>query len=243
MKILYTLPGKTSREFDCSAGPVVIGRGGPGTSVDLDLSSDREVSRLHACLTFLNDGCWIEDLCSKHGTLVNGVPITAKTLLKPGDKLNLGQTALEVLTTPPTTIENPATSARCLPGSPWPPSPPPVDHPAPPQAQPEPYLDEGLIAKTIGANEAPADILLPADASQDKSLDSARRHLNAFYNLALALGTVASIESLAETVVQHIGEAFPGAERVGLLLRQGSRLLPKAHRPKGERPAYSQTPY
>ncbi|MEW6663589.1 MAG: adenylate/guanylate cyclase domain-containing protein [Thermodesulfobacteriota bacterium] len=240
MWIRYTLPGKTAQKYEWQGNNLIIGRRGKGASVDLDLSGDLRVSRPHARLTCEDGVCWIEDLGSKHGTLVNGDAISAKTPLKQGDRVQIGETTLEVEmeTSAPVDLAAELEAPQVI--LPVPPSEPQMgdgEH----LTEGETPIEEGTILNTIGANEPPADMLLPGDAAETKSLEAARRRLNAFCNLATALGTMASTETLAETVVQHIREAFPAAERAGLLLCEGKRLLPKAHWPKRERPAYSRS--
>jgi pSer/pThr/pTyr-binding forkhead associated (FHA) protein len=44
-------------------------------------------SRRHAMLTVDGDGLWVEDLGSANGTMVNGQPVTTRTLLYRGDRV------------------------------------------------------------------------------------------------------------------------------------------------------------
>src|SRR4249920_3249204 len=71
----------------------VVGRGEGVT----DLGGDVELSRRHARFSHAPDGApVVEDLGSTNGTLVNGRPISEPTVLKVGDRVELGQTVLEV---------------------------------------------------------------------------------------------------------------------------------------------------
>ena len=75
-------------------GPLVIGRAqeGPGA-----LGGDGEISRRHAEVTPIEgDRVMIEDLGSTNGTIVNGKPIAGKTILGPGDTVEVGDTLLRV---------------------------------------------------------------------------------------------------------------------------------------------------
>ncbi|HWX45916.1 MAG TPA: ATP-binding cassette domain-containing protein [Solirubrobacteraceae bacterium] len=77
---------------------VPIGRAvqGPGA-----LGGDEELSRNHACIALLDDGGYsLEDLGSTNGTYLNGWRIPASQLLSPGDRIQVGQTVLEVVLAP-----------------------------------------------------------------------------------------------------------------------------------------------
>ncbi|MGH9206334.1 MAG: FHA domain-containing protein [Acidimicrobiales bacterium] len=72
---------------------LTVGRAA-GCGVSLD--ADNFASKLHARV-FREDGrLWIEDLGSTNGTYVNAERIVVPVLLKKGDRLQVGQTVLEV---------------------------------------------------------------------------------------------------------------------------------------------------
>jgi hypothetical protein len=73
-------------------GNVAIGRGSENL-VDL---VDPRVSRRHARLLRTDDGVVVEDLNSTNGTRVNGMRITEKTRLVPGDIVGVGETELRI---------------------------------------------------------------------------------------------------------------------------------------------------
>lgn len=57
---------------------------------------DSCLSRQHAVMTRMNDGNYaIADAGSRSGTLVNGVQIKEKTLLKAGDRIKIGSVWIE----------------------------------------------------------------------------------------------------------------------------------------------------
>ena len=65
--------------------PLVIGR-----NSDCDISlPDRQVSRYHARITWIDDGYQVEDLGSKNGTHVNGQEVTEPAGLADGDELQI----------------------------------------------------------------------------------------------------------------------------------------------------------
>lgn len=74
------------------ADELTLGRAS-GCQIMLD---DTFVSQLHARV-FRRDGqVWVEDLGSTNGTHVNGSKITAPVVVRRGDRLQVGQTVLEV---------------------------------------------------------------------------------------------------------------------------------------------------
>ena len=74
------------------AARVVIGR---DASCQIRLASN-DVSRQHCSLRVSPEGVFARDLGSRNGTLVNDVPISHETLLKPGDIVRIGPIVLEV---------------------------------------------------------------------------------------------------------------------------------------------------
>jgi hypothetical protein len=76
-------------------GPVVLGAAAEGAAA---LAGDPAVADEHARLSPLADGrLLLEDLGSAAGTLVNGHPIPAPTVLGPGQRFQLGGSTLEVV--------------------------------------------------------------------------------------------------------------------------------------------------
>lgn len=69
---------------------------GRGPVMDMVLTDPR-VSRRHAVLRMQGDTLQVEDLSSTGGTAVNGVDVTAPTVLSRGDTLRLGDTEMTVL--------------------------------------------------------------------------------------------------------------------------------------------------
>src|SRR5258706_16397722 len=64
---------------------MVLGR---GSECDLVLP-ERQVSRQHIKIKFLEGAYYLEDLESKNGTWVNGQKLTGEILLKDGDEINI----------------------------------------------------------------------------------------------------------------------------------------------------------
>jgi ABC-2 type transport system ATP-binding protein len=78
---------------DVPIGRAVEGQGG--------LGGDEELSRSHARIALLSGGGYaLEDLGSTNGTYLNGWKIPASQLLSTGDRIQVGQTVLEVVLPP-----------------------------------------------------------------------------------------------------------------------------------------------
>ena len=79
---------------------IVIGRYEENIDVDLDLNFrfDRLVSHRHARIWIKDGVCWIEDLGSRNGTLVNGLamePHSARIIIA-NDEISIGETKVHV---------------------------------------------------------------------------------------------------------------------------------------------------
>ncbi|HPA51381.1 MAG TPA: FHA domain-containing protein [Thermoanaerobaculia bacterium] len=86
------------REIELAAGEVTLGRSRSST-VRVDHES---VSRSHALLTLSNGKAVLKDLNSSNGTFVAGRRILNETILRPGDRLQLGAAVLEYRLLEPT---------------------------------------------------------------------------------------------------------------------------------------------
>lgn len=69
-----------------------IGRAAGNTVV----LTDDYVSNEHALLMLRGQQWWLEDLNSRNGTFLNGVPLHEPTIVSPGDLLTIGRTELKV---------------------------------------------------------------------------------------------------------------------------------------------------
>jgi pSer/pThr/pTyr-binding forkhead associated (FHA) protein len=96
MQISYQYGGKWHIKSLAKA-EVTVGRPNNQAGVDIDLTPDTTVSRVHAKLWREEDGsCWVEDMGSRHGTKVNGATITGKHCLNEGDEVGIGETTLRM---------------------------------------------------------------------------------------------------------------------------------------------------
>jgi pSer/pThr/pTyr-binding forkhead associated (FHA) protein len=71
---------------------VVIGR---SPSADIVIGDDF-VSARHARVSPAGNDAIVEDLGSTNGTLLNGLPLSVPTTLRPGDTIDIGKLRLKV---------------------------------------------------------------------------------------------------------------------------------------------------
>lgn len=74
----------------------VIGRPNASQSVEIDLSPDTTVSRVHARIWFVDGHHWVEDLGSRFGTVIDGKKITGPTQVQIGTPIGIGETLLRI---------------------------------------------------------------------------------------------------------------------------------------------------
>jgi pSer/pThr/pTyr-binding forkhead associated (FHA) protein len=86
-------PGRRTGSTITLTAPTVVGRDA-GSGIRLD--GDDFASSRHASIEPRPDGVWVEDLGSTNGTFVNGERITAKTLIRAGDAVRIGQTEIRL---------------------------------------------------------------------------------------------------------------------------------------------------
>jgi two-component system cell cycle response regulator len=88
---LIVLGGTSAGEmFRIDAGTTLIGR---GESAHVRIV-DEDVSREHAQLVVQGGRAFIQDLGSKNGTFLNGIPIAGRRVLRDGDKVAVGSTTV-----------------------------------------------------------------------------------------------------------------------------------------------------
>jgi hypothetical protein len=92
--ILEIVEGDEAGRQAALTGAIEIGR---DRSTTLALE-DEQVSRRHARVSVQGDLGLVEDLGSTNGTYVNGQPIEGPRALRPGDRIRVGLTVLELRT-------------------------------------------------------------------------------------------------------------------------------------------------
>jgi hypothetical protein len=89
---LKVIAGKTAgREIVIPLTGAIIGRNPPAEI----LLNEPAVSRQHCSIHLRRNDWLVEDLASQNGTLVNGAPVS-KEVLRPGDRIQVGDTVLLV---------------------------------------------------------------------------------------------------------------------------------------------------
>jgi adenylate cyclase len=207
----------TKRVWETPETEVFFGRAEEKWPTVLDLSPDQKVSRLHGRIWEEDGLCWIEDLNSSRGTLLNGIEIKGrgKQQLRDDDSAVVGQTILrvdfgEMRSAGGTNYLEHGTIL------------PPEKHPA----------ESGVaIGKDL---DATAVAPVPID---DAESPSARR-LKMVCDLPFQFATKTKLESILPAIVDHLAEAIPTGESWALVLREPGTdsLLLKAYR-------YVQQPY
>jgi Adenylate cyclase, family 3 (some proteins contain HAMP domain) len=195
---------------------VVIGRAKEGLKIDLDLGSDRHVSRPHARIWTEQGQCWIEDLNSRRGTKVNDHEIKGKgkTPLQSGDVISVGETTLRFESSAGQDVDLNSTTL-------------------PPAAvDAEPDLE---VAVTLDARATPRF----SNKAGDKETAV---HLDLLYQMPLQFAQEPSLDRLLNIIVEQSVNAITGATRGALVLkdRTNQKLLLKAHVASDE-PAISET--
>ena len=95
LHVELTFDGSTRLEvFD--RAEIFIGRKHPEGDISLDLSADLLVSRMHARIWQTRGICWVEDLGSTHGTLLNGESIDGAAVVNTADKVQIGSTLMKI---------------------------------------------------------------------------------------------------------------------------------------------------
>lgn len=64
---------------------------------EISIANDASISRSHACVMFVQDGYWLEDLGSTNGTFLNGRRIKGRKQVYHGDHIVVGKTEMVVI--------------------------------------------------------------------------------------------------------------------------------------------------
>ena len=93
IRVRVQSPHVAAADYDLEGPEIVIGRATTAAIV----IPDTRVSRQHARLVLRDGGWWIEDLGARNRALLNGEPVTAAARVRPGDRLDVGDTVLRVM--------------------------------------------------------------------------------------------------------------------------------------------------
>jgi serine phosphatase RsbU (regulator of sigma subunit)/pSer/pThr/pTyr-binding forkhead associated (FHA) protein len=89
--ILIQAPDGQTRTLPLAGSRLAVGR---SSAVELSFPDDSGLSRQHFALEASGDDWTVQDLGSKNGTFVNGIPLKAVLLLRPGDRITAGHLSI-----------------------------------------------------------------------------------------------------------------------------------------------------
>jgi len=211
----------TQKVWETPESEVLFGRAEDKWPVILDLSPDQKVSRLHGRIWEEGGSCWLEDLNSSRGTLLNGVEIKGrgKQPLQGSDSILVGRSTLRI------GFDNVADSRKTN------------------------YLEQGTfllpekrhdesgvaIAKDVDATEVDP---VPRDGGED----AVAKRLRMVCELPFQFALHTTLKSLLPAIVDQLVEVIPTGESWALVLRErdSDALLLKAYH-YVERPYLSET--
>jgi pSer/pThr/pTyr-binding forkhead associated (FHA) protein len=145
----------TGKVYPLETPEIIIGR---DATNNIPIN-DAEVSRKHAKLILQSSAYVIQDLGSTNGTFINGQRITASQVLKPGDKVTLGENIVlmyEIALDPNATLLSSAKPPKTIP-----PIQKPIPTPAPPSTAPVQVFVDQVPAGPTPKATAPAKKKFP----------------------------------------------------------------------------------
>ncbi|MEA3350593.1 MAG: FHA domain-containing protein [Chloroflexota bacterium] len=129
-ELIVVSGAEQGKKFVLSKQEMIVGRE-PSADISIDVA---EISRQHTRLRLEANGYMIEDLGSTNGTFVNGRRLSGPHLLRPGERIQLGEAvtlAYQVAHDPDATLVSPVRQSASVPqGRPAaPPAPAPLPRP------------------------------------------------------------------------------------------------------------------
>src|SRR3954464_5135820 len=86
-ELLVQCPDGQMKNVPLTSGRLAIGR---SSAVELSFPEDAGLSRQHFAFESEGEDWTVQDLGSKNGTYVNNIPLKARLILKPGDRITAG---------------------------------------------------------------------------------------------------------------------------------------------------------
>jgi serine phosphatase RsbU (regulator of sigma subunit)/pSer/pThr/pTyr-binding forkhead associated (FHA) protein len=90
-ELLVQAPDGQTRTLPLTGERIAVGR---SSAVELCFPEDAGLSRQHFAFESQGDDWTVQDLGSKNGTFVNNIPLKAKLILRPGDRITAGHIVL-----------------------------------------------------------------------------------------------------------------------------------------------------
>ncbi len=204
MKLVVLNGDMANWEFTLEGPQMVLGR---RTDNAITLPADRRISRVHARV-FDRDGAWhIEDTGSANGTFVNDRRVHSPVRLRPGDRIRVGRTWLEVLPDPLSPEERRAAEVVSL-----------VEH-----DQAEADREESIVLQVKTAPGVP----------EEAEPETLRRQLLILTQVAETLGSTLDLDQLLGRVLDYVLEVIPAERGIIVLRDEGGGWTPKVARLRG----------
>ncbi|MCD6350852.1 MAG: FHA domain-containing protein, partial [Armatimonadetes bacterium] len=204
MKLVVLNGDMANWEFTLEGEEMTLGR---RSDNDIVLPADRRISRQHARV-FERDGDWyIEDMGSANGTFVNDRRVHAPVRLRPGDRVRVGRTWLEVHPDPLSPEQRRAAQAVAL-----------------VEEEGAGAVDDQSIVLQMKTGRA---------VSEEADAETLRRRLLILTHVAEALGSTLDLDELLGRVLDYILEVVPAQRGIILLRGDDGELNPRVVRFRG----------
>ena len=187
-----------------------------GRSFEADLRlDDLAISRRHARIFLIGGSCFIENLGSGNGTIVNGKTIAAPTPLKSGDRIGLAGNIFQFAAE----SEPPRESGVEI-----------VDEPS---AAAPPALE------TLDVKETSMEAALARRTTEPDALIKAQQRLRAVLEISNAVQTQLDMDKLLNQIMDRLLGVFPQADRGFIMLKadETEDLVPRVARHRGREQA------
>src|SRR5208283_1250186 len=201
--LLIQCPDGQMKTVPLTGDRLSIGR---SSAAELCFPEDAGLSRQHFAFEAQGDEWTVQDLGSKNGTFVNNIPLKARLILKPGDRITAGH--LVVVFSPDS--EDPEAGVVVFEGG---------DSSSPTTSTVVTSLEGALSSQTLAIER-----LGPKTASPMQAL------IRAGQELAENRPLPELFQVILDLAIQAVN-----AQRGVLLILEGDNLLPKAHKGEGFR--------
>lgn len=206
VKLEVRTPGKEPFVYELTGFGATIGR-----SIKNEIClEDPFASRVHAEIKREGDSCWLTDLNSANGTFVNGMRARSSVRIAPGDKLQIGESIIEVQSLTRATLATSATVAGKNLSTGEVLARPETTLVSSERAQPSTSFLSVIeaVRTAAGAKEIPVGV------------ERSRELLAVIGKVGVALLSQSSLDEVLAEIVGLVFEAIP-ADRAFLLLRDG----------------------
>jgi serine phosphatase RsbU (regulator of sigma subunit) len=180
---------------------------GRSSAVELSFPEDAGLSRQHFVFEFEGNEWTVRDLGSKNGTFVNNIPLKARLILKPGDRITAGHVTIVY-----------------APDGDKPPGPPPGVV----------VFESGEGPDTTSASITLEGALSKQTMVLERGGAKASAPLQALIKAGMELSENQPLEELFQAILDHAIQAV-NAQRGVVMVLEGGELVPKAHKGEGFR--------